>query len=56
MRQPVNMIGIVASVKDSGITVQPFVKRNEIEYVRVVDFGEPEILDIRNKASAGDAE
>ncbi len=32
-------VGVVASVSDAGIGVQPFVARNRLEYVRVVDFG-----------------
>ncbi len=32
-------VGVVASVGDAGIGVQPFVARNRLEYVRVVDFG-----------------
>ena len=37
-------VGIVSSVGDGGIAVRPFVKRNRIEYVRVVDFGLDGIL------------
>jgi rod shape-determining protein MreC len=37
-------VGVVASVSESGIRVQPFVERNHIEYVRVVDFGLSGIL------------
>ena len=32
-------VGVVASVSESAIRVQPFVERGRIEYVRVVDFG-----------------
>ena len=32
-------VGVVASVSDAGIGVQPFVERSRLEYVRVVDFG-----------------
>jgi len=32
-------VGVVASVGDAGIGVQPFVERSRLEYVRVVDFG-----------------
>ena len=32
-------IGIVAAVSDSGIEIQPYVKRDRIEYVRVLDYG-----------------
>lgn len=31
-------IGVVASVSDGGITVQPFVSSSRVEYVRTVDF------------------
>jgi rod shape-determining protein MreC len=37
-------VGVVASVSESGIRVQPFVERNRLEYVRVVDFGLSGIL------------
>ena len=37
-------IGIVVSVNDSGIRVRPFVDRDRLEYVRVVDFGLDGIL------------
>ncbi len=32
-------IGIVTSVNDAGIAVQPFVERNRLEYIRLLDFG-----------------
>jgi rod shape-determining protein MreC len=32
-------IGVVSSVTDSGIEVQPFVNRDRVEYVRVLDYG-----------------
>ncbi len=32
-------IGIVSSVNDGGIGVEPFVERNRLEYVRLLDFG-----------------
>jgi rod shape-determining protein MreC len=32
-------IGAVASVGDGGIEIRPFVERNRLEYVRVIDFG-----------------
>lgn len=32
-------IGIVSSVSDGGIEVQPFVNRDQVEYVRVLDYG-----------------
>jgi len=37
-------VGTVAAVSDGGITVQPFVQRDRLEYVRVVDFGLQGIL------------
>lgn len=32
-------IGVVTSVSDGGIKVEPFISRHRLEYVRVVDFG-----------------
>lgn len=32
-------VGIVTSVNDAGIAVQPFVERNRLEYIRLLDFG-----------------
>ena len=32
-------IGAVASVGDGGIEIRPFIERNRLEYVRVIDFG-----------------
>ena len=43
-------VGIVASVSESGIRVQPFVERNRLEYVRVVDFGLSGILGLPQSA------
>lgn len=37
-------VGVVASVSDAGIAVQPFVDRAQLEVVRVVDFGLAGIL------------
>ena len=37
-------IGVVALISDAGIEVQPYVKRDRIEYVRVVNFGLKGIL------------
>lgn len=31
-------VGVVATVSDNGITVEPYVERSRVEYVRVVDF------------------
>ncbi len=32
-------VGVVVSVSDGGIAVQPFVAADRLEYVRVVDYG-----------------
>ncbi len=32
-------VGVVASVNESGIGVQPFVARNRLEFVRILDYG-----------------
>jgi rod shape-determining protein MreC len=32
-------IGIVSSVSDGGIKIEPFISRDRLEYVRVVNFG-----------------
>ena len=32
-------VGVVAAISDSGIEIQPYVNRNRIEYVRVLDYG-----------------
>lgn len=45
-------VGVVATVSDGGIAVQPFVDRHRLEYVRVVDFGLTGIL----RPPAADAE
>ena len=37
-------VGVVEAVNDNGISVQPFVPRDRIEYVRIVDFGLQGIL------------
>lgn len=37
-------VGVVASVRDAGISVQPFVDRAQLEVVRVVDYGLAGIL------------
>lgn len=43
-------VGVVVSVSESAVRVQPFVKRNRIEYVRVVDFGLSGILALPQSA------
>ncbi len=53
-------VGVVASVSDGGIGVEPYVERNRLEYVRLLDFGlgaiakvpEPKV-DAAVKAKAG---
>lgn len=45
-------VGVVASVSEEGIAVQPFVQRERLEFVRVVDFGLDGIL----QPSAGDGQ
>lgn len=45
-------IGVVASIGDKGMTVQPFVKRNALEYIRVIDYGQTGVLSDEQKASA----
>jgi len=37
-------VGIVSAVSENGATVQPFVKRNRLELVRIIDFGLAGIL------------
>ncbi len=46
-------VGVVASVGDAGITVQPFVERNRLEYVRVVNFGLDGILRLPQRSRPG---
>ena len=43
-------VGVVASVSEKAIRVQPFVERDRIEYVRVVDFGLNGILGLPQSA------
>jgi rod shape-determining protein MreC len=42
-------IGVIAGVGDGGITVQPFAKRDALEYVRIVDYKLDGILRRPNK-------
>ena len=44
-------VGVVVSVSDGGIAVQPFVAADRLEYVRVVDYG----LEAEPGAGGGDA-
>jgi rod shape-determining protein MreC len=39
-------VGVVTSVNDSGIGVQPFVERDRLEYVRLLDYGLGGILQV----------
>jgi len=47
-------VGTVASVSDEGITVQPFVERGRLEYVRAVDFGLDGIINFSPAEKATD--
>jgi len=44
-------IGIVASVSDKGITVQPFAKRSALEYIRVINYGLEGVLSRSGKVT-----
>jgi rod shape-determining protein MreC len=37
-------IGVVASVGDKGIAVQPFAERNSLEYIRVINYDQEGVL------------
>jgi rod shape-determining protein MreC len=37
-------VGLVSAVNENGVTVQPFVKRNRLDLVRIIDFGLAGIL------------
>ncbi len=39
-------VGVVVSVDEGGIGVQPFVKRNRLEYIRILDYGLRGILQV----------
>lgn len=43
-------IGVVASVGDGAITLEPFVHRNELEYVAIVDYGLGGIMPFADKS------
>ena len=47
-------VGVVASISDGGIGVQPFVDSHRLEYVRVVDFGLDGILRLPQAPPADD--
>ncbi len=44
-------VGVVASVSDGGIGVEPYVERNRLEYVRLLDFGLGGIVETLEPAS-----
>ena len=44
-------VGVIASVSDEGIAIQPFVERQRLEYVRVVEFGLDGILQMPKQES-----
>ena len=46
-------IGVVAMISDGGIEVEPYVKRDRIEYVRVVNFGLKGILQSPRERAPG---
>lgn len=47
-------VGIVASVSDNAIEIQPFVDRNRVDYVRIVNYGLDGILQVpRTSDGAG---
>lgn len=53
-------VGVVASVSDGGIAVKPFVERDRLEFVRLVDYGLDGIIgsappDFRHKKPTGRA-
>jgi len=42
-------VGVVDSVSEAGISMQPFVRRDRIEYVRLIDFGLQGIIPLPGK-------
>ena len=44
-------IGVVTSVSDGGIKVEPFISRHRLEYVRVVDFGLERVVQLPQPAA-----
>jgi len=44
-------VGVVVSVDDKGISVQPLVNRNRLEYVRVLDYGLRGIIQVPPKGT-----
>jgi len=53
-------IGVVSSVQDGGARIEPFVHRYQLEYVEVVDYGLPGIIDTdssdSNDSSSGSSD
>jgi len=47
-------VGVVVSVNENGIGIQPFVTRNRLEYVRVLDYGLSGILRIEPEPWRGE--
>lgn len=48
-------LGVVATVEDGGIAVQPFVERSRLEYVRLLDFGLGGIIQLPDPRPTGAA-
>ena len=48
-------VGIISAVDEKGIAVQPFVRRERIEFVRIVDYGLKGILDAPRAAKGVEA-
>ncbi len=42
-------VGVIDSVSESGISMQPFVRRDRIEYVRLIDFGLKGVIPLPGK-------
>ncbi len=42
-------VGVIESVSEAGISMQPFVRRDRIEYVRLIDFGLKGIIPLPGK-------
>lgn len=45
-------VGVVTSVSENGVAVQPFVERKRLEYVRVIDYGLSGILQLQEQEDA----
>ncbi|HER26444.1 MAG TPA: hypothetical protein ENI69_04980 [Rhodospirillales bacterium] len=44
-------VGVIETVSEAGITMQPFVRRDRIEYVRLIDFGLKGVIPLPQKTS-----